>query len=232
MNSIEEKLQEIGKQRRILVETESKGILEQWGIPTVPGVVATSGEEALRLAHSIGFPVVQKILSPDIIHKTEVGGVKLNLTTDQDVHSGFHEIMENAKRNCPSASVLGVTVQKMVSGIEVVIGTTKDPQFGYVLMFGMGGVWVELLEDITFRLIPIDRVDAEEMIRDIKGFPVLKGYRGLRADLESLAGMLMKVSDLIVAYPDIDEMDLNPVITSPAGSVVADARIILMDSSS
>jgi acyl-CoA synthetase (NDP forming) len=232
VDSIEEKLLEIRKDRRVLVETESKEILEQWGIPIVPCEVATSREEALRLAHSIQFPVVLKTLSPDIIHKTEAGGVKLNLTTDKDVRSGFDEIIESSKRNFPSAKVFGVTVQKMVSGIEVVIGVTKDPQFGHVLMFGMGGVGVALLKDTTFRLIPIDAVDADEMIRDIKGFPLLKGYRSWRADLEGLARILMKVSDLIMAYPDIGEMDLNPVITSPSGSVVADARISLAEGNS
>jgi acyl-CoA synthetase (NDP forming) len=231
VNSIGEKLLEIRKDRRVLVETESKGILEQWGIPIVPCEVATSREEALRLAHSIGFPVVLKTLSPDIIHKTEAGGVKLNLTTDKDVHSGFDEIIKSSERNFPSARILGVTVQKMVSGIEVVIGVTKDPQFGHVLMFGMGGVWLELLKDTTFRLIPIDAADADEMIKDIRGFPLLKGYRGWGADMEGLARILMKVSDLIMAYPDIDEMDLNPVITSPSGNVVADARFILAEGS-
>jgi succinyl-CoA synthetase beta subunit len=231
MNSIGEKLFQLGTERRILVETESKDILERWGISTVLCKVATSGEEALRLAHSIGFPVVLKILSPDIIHKTEAGGVKLNLTTDEGVRSAFVEIMENAKRSSPSASVLGVTVQKMVSGVEVAVGVTKDPQFGHVLMFGMGGVWVELLRDTAFRLIPIDGIDADEMIRDIKGFSVLNGYRGQGADTQSLAEILMKVSDLIMAYPDIKEMDLNPVITSPAVTVVADARIILAENS-
>ena len=230
MNSIEETLLDIGEERRILVETESKRILEQWGIPVVACEVATSREEALRLAHSMGFPVVLKILSPDIIHKTEAGGVKLNLTTDEGVRSAFDEIMGNARRDYPSASVFGVTVQKMVSGIEVAIGVTKDPQFGRVLMFGIGGLWVELLKDITFRLIPIDATDADEMIRDIQGFPLLKGYRGRSADMEGLARMLVKVSDLIMAYPDIDEMDLNPVITAPAGNVVADARVILAES--
>jgi acyl-CoA synthetase (NDP forming) len=121
LNSIEQKLLEIRKDRRVLVETESKEILEQWGIPIVPCEVATSRQEALGLAHSIGFPVVLKTLSPDIIHKTEAGGVKPNLNTDEDVRSGFDEIIKSSKRNFPSAKILGVTVQKMVSGIEVVI---------------------------------------------------------------------------------------------------------------
>ena len=232
MNSFEEKLLEIRKDRRVLMETESKEILEQWGIPVVPCEVATSPEEALELAHSIGFPVVLKTLSPDIIHKTEAGGVKLNLNTDEEVRSGFDEIIRSSKRTFPSARILGVTVQKMVSGIEVVIGVTRDSQFGHVLMFGMGGVWVELFKDITFRLIPIDAADADEMVRDVKGFPLLQGYRGSGADLEGLAKMLVKVSDLVMAYPDIEETDLNPVVTSPFGSVVADARLILADNGS
>jgi acyl-CoA synthetase (NDP forming) len=229
MNSIEERLLQIGKERHILVETESKGILDEWGIPVVPCEVATSPDEALRLAHSIGFPVVLKVLSPDIIHKMEAGGVKLNLTTDEDVRLGFDEILENSRRNFPGASVFGVTVQKMVSGIEVAIGVSTDPQFGHVLMFGMGGVSVELLRDTTFRLIPIDGADADEMITDIKGFPLLKGHRSQRADLEALSRMLTKVSDLVMAYPEIDEMDLNPVIASPSRTVAADARIMLAD---
>ncbi len=232
MNSIRQTLLEIGKDRRMLVETECKEVLEQWGIPVVSCQVASSGAEALRLAHSIGFPVVLKILSPDIIHKAQVGGVRLNLITDQDVLSAFDEVTENARTNLPSASLLGVTVQKMVSGLEVAAGVTRDVQFGHVLMFGMGGVWVESLKDTTFRLIPIDAADAQEMIRDIRGFPILSAYGREGGDIEGLVSMLMRVSDLIVAHPNIEEMDLNPIFTSPAGSVVADARILLMDSSS
>lgn len=229
MNGIEERLLQLGKDRRVLMENESKEILERWGISVVPCEVAASREEALKLAQSIGFPVVLKILSPDIIHKTEAGGVKLNLRTDKDVLSAFDVIMESSKRNRPSASLFGVSVQRMESGTEVTIGVTKDPQFGHVLMFGMGGVWVELLKDTSFRLIPIAAIDAYEMMRDIKGFPLLEGYRGQGADVEGLARMLLKVSEFIMAYPSIDEMDLNPVLTSPSGSVVADARISLAE---
>lgn len=230
VNSIEEKLLAGGRERRVLVETEAKEILESWGITVVSCELATSRDEALSLARSIGFPVVLKVLSPDIIHKTEAGGVKLSLATDEDVGSAFDEIMGNAKRRFPSADVRGVTVQEMVSGLEVAIGVTKDHQFGHVLMFGMGGVGVEVLGDTTFRLIPIDAVDADQMIRDIRSFPLLQGYRGLGADLGGLRNMLIRVSDLIIDYPEIEEMDLNPVITSPSGNLVADARIMLAES--
>jgi acyl-CoA synthetase (NDP forming) len=227
MDSIRGTLLEPGKERRVLTESESKRILAQWGIPVVPCEVATCGEEAVRLARSVGFPVVLKILSPDISHKSQLGGVRVNLATDEGVRSGFHEIMESAKRDAPSARILGATVQKMVTGMEVAIGVTNDRQFGHVLMFGMGGVDIESLRDVTFRLIPISAAEAEEMIRDIKGFPLLKGQASRGADLEELRSILLKVSDLIESYPLIEGMDLNPVLVSPRGSLVADARIVV-----
>ncbi len=227
MDSIRETLLELSKERRVLTETESKRILAQWGIPVVPCEVATSGEEAVRLARSVGFPVVLKILSPDISHKSQVGGVRVNLATDEGVRSAFHEIMENARRDARSARILGATVQKMVTGMEVAIGVTNDRQFGHVLMFGMGGVDIESLRDVTFRLIPISAAETEEMIRDIKGFPLLKEQASRGADLEELRSMLLKVSDLIESYPLIEGMDLNPVLVSPRGSLVADARIVV-----
>ncbi|MGB3906087.1 MAG: acetate--CoA ligase family protein [Anaerolineae bacterium] len=231
MGGIEQILSDVGEEGRVLMETESKAILEQWGIPTVPCEVATSREEASSLARSSGFPVVLKILSPDIIHKAQAGGVRVNLATDEDVGLAFDRIMESARRNSPSARILGATVQQMVSGMEVAVGVTNDPQFGHVLMFGMGGVGIEILRDVAFRLIPISASDADEMLRDIKGYPVLGGYRGQGVDLDSLRSVLLKVSDLIMAHPEIEEMDLNPVIVSPSGSVVADARVMLAPNS-
>jgi acetyl-CoA synthetase (ADP-forming) len=227
MDSIRDTLLETGKERRILTETDSKRILAQWGIPVVPCEVATSAEEAVGLARSVGFPVVLKILSPDISHKSQVGGVRVDLATDEGVRSAFHEIMENANRNAPSARIQGATVQKMVTGLEVAIGVTNDRQFGHVLMFGRGGVEIELLRDVTFRLIPISVADAEEMIRDIKGFSLLKAQASPAADLEELRSILLEVSDLIESYPLIEGMDLNPVLVLPQGSLVADARIVV-----
>jgi acyl-CoA synthetase (NDP forming) len=227
MDSIRDTLLETGKERRILTESESKRILAEWGIPVVPCEVATSGEEAVGLARSVGFPVVLKILSPDISHKSQVGGVRVNLATEDGVRSAFREIMENANRNAPSARILGATVQKMVTGLEVAIGATNDRQFGHVLMFGRGGVDIESLRDVTFRLIPISVADAEEMIRDIRGFPLLKGQASPGADTEELRSILLRVSDLIESYPLIEGMDLNPVLVSPRGSSVADARIMV-----
>ena len=225
--SIEETLHQVGQERTVLMETESKAILEEWGIPTVSCQVATSRDEALTLARSTGFPVVLKILSPDIIHKSQAGGVRVNLVTEEDVGSAYDQIVENARRSSPSARILGVTVQEMVSGVEVAAGVTKDPQFGHVLMFGMGGLDIELVRDTAFRLIPIDAEDARQMIHDIKGYPLLQADRGLGADVQSLHTILLKVSDLIVAHPQIEGMDLNPIIASSSGWVVADARIVV-----
>jgi len=227
VDSIRETLLEIGKERRVLTETESKAILAQWAIPVVPCEMATCGEEAVGLARSIGFPVVLKILSPDIIHKTKVGGVRVHLSSEEGVRSAFDEIVENARRNVPSARILGATVQKMVTGMEIAIGVTNDRQFGHVLMFARGGVDIESLRDITFRLIPIDASCAEEMIRDIKGFPLLDQQAAGGANLEELRSILLKVSDLIESYPRIEGMDLNPVLVSPQGTVVADARVMV-----
>jgi len=227
MDRIGEQPLQIGGERRVLLEPESKAVLDQWGIPVVPCEVATSSEEAVQLARSLGYPAVLKIVSPDIIHKTDAGGVRLDLRSDEEVRSAFEQIVGSVSSSSPSAAILGVSVQRMVSGIEVALGVTTDIQFGPVLMFGMGGVLVELLEDTAFRLIPVDDLDANEMIREIKGSSLLQGFRGLRADMDSLQHMLVKVSDLVVAYPHIEEMDLNPVFTSPSGSLVADARLVL-----
>lgn len=227
MDSIREALLQIGKGRRVLTEIESKAILAQWGIPVVSCEVATSGEEAAELARLVGFPVVLKILSPDIIHKSDAGGVRLHVADEEAVRSAFDEIMQNARGNVPSARVMGATVQKMVTGMEVAIGVAHDRQFGHVLMFGTGGVEIELLGDVTFRLIPISSSDAEQMIRDIKGFPLLEQQAAGTANLEELRSTLLKVSDLAESFPQIEGMDLNPVLVSPGGTVVADARLVI-----
>lgn len=227
MDSMPEELLQIGRERRVLTETESKAILAQRGIPVVSCEVATSGEEAVQLARSMGFPVVLKILSPDIIHKSDVGGVRLHVADEEGVRSAFDEIMENANSAAPSARIIGATVQKMVSGMEVAVGVTNDRQFGHVLMFGIGGVEIESLRDVTFRLIPINSSDAEQMIRDIKGFPLVERQAAGAGSLDELRSILVKVADLTESYPRIEGMDLNPVLVSPRGSVVADARVVI-----
>ncbi len=213
--------------RTILTEVESKEILEEAGIPTAQARLATTAQEAAAIAQEIGFPVVLKVVSPQITHKSDVGGVKLNLNTADDVTAAFKEIAAAAKK--AKASIDGVSVQKMARpGIEVIIGMSQDPQFGPVLMFGLGGVLVEVLKDVSFRLVPIAPRDARQMVREIKGYPLLEGYRGQEpADVEALERLLLRVSEFVEKHPQISELDLNPVFAYKDGTLAVDARVVL-----
>jgi len=212
-------------QERMLSYEEGKKLLEQAGILVAPFVVARDVASATEAGRTIGFPIVMKILSPDIVHKSDVGGVVTGLRDEGEVSQAFHRMMAQVRGKRPDARIDGVIIEKMIEGVEVAVGVTRDPQFGPVLMFGLGGIFIEVLKDISFRLIPIDPQDAEEMIEEVKGYPLIKGYRGRQGDLKSLRDLLLKVSNFITHHPEITEMDLNPVITSPSGSVVADIRI-------
>ncbi len=215
--------------RTILTEVESKQILGEAGIPIAGAQLAASREEAVAAARQIGLPVVLKIVSPDISHKSDVGGVKLNLGSEEEVAAAFDEIVAAARRAEPGATVLGVSVQKMARpGVEVIMGMTKDPQFGPVLMFGLGGVFVEVLKDVAFRIVPLEPRDARQMIRDIQGFPVLEGFRGQEpADLAALEDMLMRLSAFVEEHPEIQELDLNPIFAYKDSALAVDARIVL-----
>ena len=212
-----------------LNEVESKQLLKAAGIDTTEITLASSKEEAVAAARKLGFPAVLKIVSPDILHKSDIGGVKLNLNSEDDVGKAYDEIMAAAKKHDPKASIEGVSMQPMARpATEVIIGMSKDEQFGPVLMFGLGGILVEVLKDVSFRIVPLTRRDAREMIRDIKAYPVLEGYRGQEpADIETLEKLLLKVSDFVEKNPDIKEMDLNPVFAYKDGAIAVDARIIL-----
>lgn len=215
--------------RTILTEVESKQILGEVGIPVARAQLATTREEAATAADQIGLPVVLKIVSPDISHKSDVGGVKLNLGSEEEVAAAFDEIVAAAQRAQPEATVLGVSVQEMARpGVEVIMGMTKDPQFGPVLMFGLGGVFVEVLKDVAFRIVPLEPRDARQMVRDIQGFPVLEGFRGQEpADLAVLEDMLMRLSAFVEEHPEIQELDLNPIFAYKDGALAVDARIVL-----
>lgn len=215
--------------RKILMEHESKSICLSYGIPVTNFKVAFSADEAVKFAQEIGFPVVLKILSPDIIHKSDVGGVMLNLKSIDDVEKGYSAIIESVRRNVPNANILGVTVQEMVPpSTEVIVGAIKDPQFGPVLMFGLGGVFVEVLQDVTFRVAPIKEKDAEEMVKEIKAYPLLKGFRGSPpANIDSIIRILVNTSKLVTENEEIAELDLNPIMVNEKGAKVIDARIIL-----
>ena len=173
--------------------------------------------------------MVLKIASPDISHKSDAGGVKVGLKDRSEVAKAYEEIMASARQKYPKADIKGVSVQSFARpGIEVIIGMFKDPQFGPVLMFGLGGILVEVLKDVAFRIVPLQPRDAREMIKEIKGYSLLQGYRGQEpADIPCLEDMLLKVSDFVERMPEIREIDLNPVFAYQDGAVIVDARIVL-----
>jgi len=215
--------------RAILTEYESKRILKQAGISVVETKLAKTQKEAVSLSQKMGFPVVLKIASPDVIHKSDSGGVQLSLNNVAEVRKAYDGILKKVKRQYHRAVIHGISVQKMVRpGTEVIVGTSKDPQFGPVIMFGLGGIFVELLKDVSFRVIPVERKDAQEMIKEIKGYPLLQGYRGKEpADISSLVNIILKISRFIEEYPRIKELELNPIFAYRNRAVAIDARIIL-----
>ncbi len=217
------------ERRTQLTEIESKELLKEAGIPVIETKLARTKKEAISLSKETGFPVVLKIASPDIIHKSDSGGVKLGLTNVTQVGNVYSEVMSSIRQKFPKVRIQGVSVQKMARpGIEVIIGMSKDAQFGPVLMFGLGGILVEVLKDVSFRIAPVTRKDAEEMIREIKGYELLQGYRGQEAaNIPSLEQLIVKVSQFVEQNPQIKELDLNPIFAYKDGAVAIDARIIL-----
>ncbi|MBM3118751.1 MAG: acetyl-CoA synthetase [Chloroflexi bacterium] len=215
--------------RTQLTEIESKELLKEAEIPVVEAKLARTKKEAVAMSKRIGFPVVLKIVSPDVIHKSDSGGVKLGLSNATQVGNACSEILSAVKKHYPKAKIQGVSVQKMArTGVEVIIGMTKDAQFGPVLMFGLGGILVEVLKDVSFRIVPLVKRDAREMIKEIKGYPLLEGYRGQEpADVPYLEDLILKVSDFVDKSPEIKELDLNPIFAYKNGAVAVDARVIL-----
>jgi acyl-CoA synthetase (NDP forming) len=217
------------EKRTVLTEIESKQLMSEAGMPVIESMLAKTKAQAIAMSKKLGFPVVLKIVSPDIIHKSDSGGVKLGLSNSAQVGRAYSEIMAAAKKSNPRAKIHGVSVQKMAKpGVEVIMGMSKDAQFGPVLMFGLGGVFVEVLKDVAFRIVPLVRRDASQMIREIKGYPVLEGYRGQEpANITVLEDLLLKLSDFIDKTPEIKELDLNPILAYSDGAVAVDARVIL-----
>ncbi len=215
--------------RSILTEFESKKILKQAGISVVETKLAKTQKEAVSLSQKMGFPVVLKISSPDVIHKSDSGGVKLSINSMVEVKKAYDEILKKVRKQCPDAIIHGVSVQKMaLPGTEVIVGSSKDPQFGPVIMFGLGGIFVELLKDVSFRVIPVEQRDAQEMIKEIKGYPLLQGYRGKEpTNISALVEIILKISKLIEENPQIKELELNPILAYKNKAVAVDARIIL-----
>jgi len=215
--------------RKALLESEAKTIMMEYGVTVPKFQLATNEKEAAKIAETIGFPVVAKIVSPEIIHKSDAGGVKVGLKTPTDVETAYTTIIENAKKYDPKAKLLGVLIMEMApQGTEVIIGAIKDPQFGATIMFGLGGIFVEVLKDVTFKIAPINTDEAKEMITSLKAAALLKGYRNTPpADIDALAQIIVNVSTLLTEHPEIAELDLNPVIAYAKGANTVDARIIL-----
>jgi acyl-CoA synthetase (NDP forming) len=223
-------IKDLQKQGRdILTEIEAKQIMQAAGIKTVATRLAASQKEAAAVSAEIGFPVVLKIASPEITHKSDAGGVKTGLKSAADVRQAYRDIMASVRAKYPKAKIEGVSVQSMARpGIEIIIGMSRDAQFGPVIMFGLGGIFVEVLKDVAFRLIPVSRYDAEEMIKEIRGYALLNGYRGQEpAHIPSLVDVLLKVSELVDKTPEIKEIDLNPVFAYKDSAMAVDARIVL-----
>ena len=215
----------IESNQTVLTEFESKELLREIGILVPDQKLTSSKDETLSAAEEIGFPIVLKLIAEDIVHKSDTGAVKLNLKNIKEVEDAYEELMKIA-----SQKEKKISVQKMADEpiTELIIGMTTDPQFGPALMFGIGGILVELLEDVSFRIAPITEYDANEMIHDIKGFPILDGFRGKpKADIDAIIETLMKISDLVTKHEEINEMDLNPVFIYDKGLICVDARIIL-----
>ncbi len=215
--------------RDFLFEHEAKELCRLYDLPVTKGRVVRSEEEAVKAAEEMGFPVVLKIVSPQILHKSDVGGVVLNVKDAQGVREAYERILNNVKKRRPDAEIEGIYVQEMApSSTEVIVGATKDPTFGPTIMFGLGGIFVEILKDVSFRLIPITRDDAVEMIHEIRSYKILEGARGMpKADEGALVDILLNTSRMVSECPEIKELDMNPILVYEKGAKIVDARVIL-----
>jgi len=225
MNIQELIVNKIKLNQMVLTEFESKQLLKDIGIKIPSQKLTSSKKDTVSAAEEIGYPVVMKLIAEDIVHKSDTGAVKLNIKNEQEVNTAYDELMK-----IPAESEKQISVQEMAPEpiTELIIGMTTDAQFGPALMFGIGGILVELLEDVSFRIAPITEYDAKEMIHEIKGFPILDGYRGKpKADINAIVDTLLKISELVIKHPEIHEMDLNPVFIYKDGLICVDARIIL-----
>ncbi|MCB0583126.1 MAG: acetate--CoA ligase family protein, partial [Phaeodactylibacter sp.] len=184
---------------------------------------------ALKAGREIGYPLAASVVSPDIIHKSDAGGVVLHIDDEAELGRAYGRIFSEVGRNAPQAHIEGIFIQEMVSeGAELILGAQYNEQLGHLLMFGLGGKYVEILKDVSFRLAPITRQDAEEMIKEVKAYEMLKGFRDIpAADLDALIEGLLRLSQLVTDFPEIREIDLNPVFARKDGAVVVDARILL-----
>lgn len=215
--------------RNLLTEDDAAEVLKNYGIPTVNMQVVTSADEATKAADKIGYPVVMKVVSQDIAHKTDVGGIVLSIHSSSEASEAYSSIMQNVKKQLPNANIKGVLVAPMIAGgEEVILGMKRDPSFGPVLMFGMGGILVEVYRDVSFRVAPVSPEDVTTMIEQIKGYPLLTDFRGRKAkDVEMLKECIMRLSQLVMECEQIKELDINPLLVLEEGCYVVDAKIIV-----
>jgi acyl-CoA synthetase (NDP forming) len=228
--SVEEIFAKARKEGRyVLFETEAESICRRHGIPLPESRLSTTAEEARKHAEELGFPVVLKVISPDILHKTEAGGVLVGLQESDEVVKGFEKIIANAKKYRSDANVLGILVQRMVpAGIEVIVGAFRDMQFGTAVLFGIGGIFAEIFKDVIFSLAPLGNLEASRMVRSIKAYSLLKGYRNMpAADERAIVDILLKTSEMMTAHLEIDQIDLNPIVAGELGATAVDVRILL-----
>jgi acetate---CoA ligase (ADP-forming) len=219
--------------RLTLGEVEGRSVLEAYGIRIPKGDLCRSAADAAKLSSEIGFPVVMKIASPDILHKSDVGGVMVGLKSAEEVEKGYHDMMAKVRSRMPDADIWGVNIAEMVpKGREVIIGMNRDPQFGPLVMFGLGGIYVEVLKDVSFRVAPMNEQEAREMMSEIRTYKILQGVRGEGpADLSAAAEILLRVSQLVTDFPEINELDINPLVLMPEGqgAIALDARLVLAE---
>ena len=213
--------------RRQLLGTEAKEVMKAAGMDVPPFRVAKSIDEAVEAAGEIGYPVVMKVVSEDIVHKTDIGGVLLDIDNEKEVVEGYEAILRNCKQYAPKANIRGVEIAKMVpDGVETIVGATTDPSFGKVLMFGLGGIYVEVLKDVAFRVAPVSRREISRMMREVNSYPLLLGVRGeSRRDIDSVADAIYRIGILVNRFPEISELDINPLVVYEKGAKVLDARI-------
>jgi len=212
-----------------LTEFEAREILSYYDIPVVKGEIIKSLGGAKKFVEKVGYPVVLKVVSRQIIHKTDIGGVVLNIRNDKELYQAYHQIIKNVEKKAPKAKIDGFFIQEMLpNDREVIVGGKKDPTFGQTIAFGLGGVFVEVFEDVSFRVVPITRQDAIEMLKEIKALKILKGYRGKPpVDFEALVDILLRTSKMLEDNSEIKELDINPIFALPDRAVAGDARIIV-----
>ena len=216
------------EKRSYVLENEVKDMLKEYNVDVTKEKVCKTVEEALAFTKEIGYPIVLKIVSPDVVHKSDSGGVKVGIKDDDDLKKEFQLMLDNYHKQFQAESLKGISVQEMVAGQEVIIGAVKDAQFGHMLMVGTGGVFVEIFKDVSYRLAPIDKSEAADMLKELKGYKLLTGFRGSKpVNIDALCESIANVSKALSELPEIKEMDLNPILVSDKRAVVVDGRIFI-----